>query len=64
MNSLYKSELSLEPMTLTVDEAAAILRIGRGSAYALVRSGRLRSIKIGRRILIPASAIEDFLRAA
>lgn len=61
---LNESVQSSHPLTLTVDEAAALLRIGRGSAYALVRSGRLRSIKIGRRILIPASAIEDFLRAA
>ena len=61
---LNESVQSSYPLTLTVDEAAALLRIGRGSAYALVRSGRLRSIKIGRRILIPASAIEDFLRAA
>lgn len=61
---LNESVQSSHPLTLTVDEAAALLRIGRGSAYALVRGGRLRSIKIGRRILIPASAIEDFLRAA
>lgn len=61
---LNESVQSSHPLTLTVDEAVALLRIGRGSAYALVRSGRLRSIKIGRRILIPASAIEDFLRAA
>ena len=61
---LNESVQSSHPLTLTVDEAAALLRIGRGSAYALVRSGRLRSIKIGRHILIPASAIEDFLRAA
>ena len=61
---LNESVQSSHPLTLTVDEAAALLRIGRGSAYALVRSGRLHSIKIGRRILIPASAIEDFLRAA
>ena len=40
----------LPKLTLTVEEAAELLRIGRGSAYELVRSGRLRAIKIGRRI--------------
>lgn len=35
----------LSKLTLTVEEAAELLRIGRGSAYELVRSGRLRAIK-------------------
>ncbi|WP_082869767.1 helix-turn-helix domain-containing protein [Deinococcus puniceus] len=31
------------------------------SVYDLIRSGELRSICVGRRILIPLTAIEDFL---
>ena len=54
----------LPKLTLTVEEAAELLRIGRGSAYELVRSGRLCAIKIGRRILIPSDAINEFLHAA
>lgn len=50
----------LPKLTLTVEEAAELLRIGRGSAYELVRSGRLRAVKIGRRILIPSDAINEF----
>ncbi len=38
---------------LTVDEAARILRISRGLAFAATRDGTLPSIRIGRRILIP-----------
>jgi excisionase family DNA binding protein len=35
---------------LTVEEAAAYLRISRGLAFAAVRDGSLPSMRIGRRI--------------
>lgn len=47
--------------TLTVPELAEVLGIGRNSAYALVREGRVRSLHIGRRIVIPASAVRELL---
>lgn len=37
-------------------------KIGRGSLYALLRSGRIRHLRIGRKILIPASEIIAFPR--
>jgi excisionase family DNA binding protein len=46
---------------LTVPEAAARLRVSKWMLYNLIRSRRLRSIKIGDRRLIPATAIRDFL---
>lgn len=49
------------PLVLTVPEAAEKLRIGLGRCYELARCGRLRSIKIGKRILIPRAAIFEFL---
>lgn len=51
------------PLTLTVVEAATALRIGRSSAYNLVRSGRLRSIRCGKVIRIPREAIFEFLNS-
>lgn len=50
-------------LTHTPAEVAKMLRIGRPATYALVRSGALRSISVGRRILIPTTAISDFLAA-
>jgi excisionase family DNA binding protein len=38
-----------------------MLNVGRSTAYDLIRSGRLRSVKIGRRRLIPRDALEDLL---
>ena len=49
------------PTTFTVDELSSILRIGRNTAYELVRSGAIRSIKIGRQIRIPRQAVYDYL---
>jgi excisionase family DNA binding protein len=46
---------------LTVPELAAMLRIGRNSAYELVRSGAIRSIVIGRQIRIPKASVIDYI---
>ena len=46
---------------LTVAEVAKRLRIGRDAAYMLVRSGRLPSIRIGRRYLIAESQLVQFI---
>ena len=48
-------------LTYKPEEAAPMLGIGRNGIYALLRTGALRSIRIGRKILIPSSAIEEFL---
>jgi excisionase family DNA binding protein len=50
-----------EKLTLTVDEAAAALGIGRTLAYEKCRTGELPSLKIGRRILISRVALQRML---
>ncbi len=47
------------PPVLRVEEAAELLRIGRSAAYDLIRSGRLRSFKVGRSRRIPREAIAE-----
>lgn len=49
------------PMVLRVEDLMPILGIGRSNAYALVRSGQVRSIKIGHQFRIPREAIQEFL---
>ena len=44
-----------------VDEAAVALRLSRSLIYELIRSGRLRSVKQGRRRLVPVSALEEYV---
>ena len=48
---------------LTVPEAAARLRVSKWMIYNLIRSRRLRTVKIGDRRLVPVAALRDFLAA-
>ena len=60
MSSNYRSFEEL-PLTLRVEDLMPILGIGRNTAYELVRSGKIRSIRIGRQLRIPKDAIQDYL---
>ena len=44
-------------------EAARLLGVSRDTVYVLMRSGRLRSVKLDRARLIPLAAIEELLSA-
>ena len=48
---------------LDVDEAASLLGLGRTAVYGELQAGRLASIKIGRRRLVPAGAIAVYIQA-
>lgn len=50
------------PLTLSVRELMPILSVGRNTAYELIRSGQIRSVRIGRRILIPKAEVLQFLK--
>ena len=47
------------PAVLTVEETAAVLRIGRSSAYDGVRRGDIPSIRVGRDPCTQARARSD-----
>ena len=42
-------------------ELMRVLGLGRNTVYALLRSGRIHSIKIGSRYLITQEALHEFL---
>lgn len=46
---------------LDVDEAAAALGLGRSKVYEVIGRGDLKSVKVGRRRLIPAASIATFI---
>lgn len=47
--------------TVSVAEFARIVGISRSLAYELVAQGRVRVVRINTRIVIPLSAIDEFL---
>ena len=46
---------------VSVDDAAAMLGVGRSTMYELLETGCVRSVKVGRRRLVPIAALDDFL---
>jgi excisionase family DNA binding protein len=46
---------------LSVAEAARRLGISRTTLYGEIAAGRFRSVKLGRRRIIPADAIADYV---
>ncbi len=50
------------PVTLRIDEVAAVLKVSRNTAYALVRRGVLPSLRIGRCLRVPKQSLLSFLR--
>ena len=56
------AERESPPELLSVEEAARRAGVGRSLLYGLIARGRLRSVKVGRRRLIPADAIGELAR--
>lgn len=51
----------MDKILLSVDDAALALSIGRTEIFRLISSGELSSLKVGRRRLIPARALEAWV---
>jgi excisionase family DNA binding protein len=49
------------PLAVSPRKAALCLDVGHDAIYQLLNEGRLRSVKLGRRRLIPVSELERFL---
>ena len=60
MENKYRDPHEL-PVTLRVEDLMPILGIGRNTAYELIRSGQIRSVRIGKQIRIPREALLEFL---
>ena len=49
-------------VTLTVSEAAELIGISKPSMYEVVRAGKVRSVKVGKKILISRQSLLDWLK--
>ena len=52
------------PVALSIAEAAKMLGISRSLAYELAARGELRTVRLGRRIVVPRIVVIELLDAA
>jgi excisionase family DNA binding protein len=64
MSMMGCGKLADLPDVLDVPAAAKLLGIGRNNCYKLVKEGKLRVVKIGKRFLVPNVAIAELLETA
>ncbi|MEV4721730.1 helix-turn-helix domain-containing protein [Micromonospora noduli] len=49
-------------VVLTIEEAAHRLGIGRTTMYALIKTGQIRTVTIGRLRRVPAFCLDEYVR--
>ncbi|WP_327266983.1 excisionase family DNA-binding protein [Streptomyces sp. NBC_01232] len=45
----------------SVEQAAELLGVGRSTAYEEIRLGRLRTVRSGRRRLVPTEYVDEYV---
>lgn len=53
----YSEMVASQRALLTVEEAAEVCGLKRTAAYVAVRRGQLPSLRLGRRLFVPAPAL-------
>ncbi len=57
-----REPVSSDPLLLTPEEAATVLRLGRTTVYALMKAGDLHPVHIGRSCRLSRSELERYVR--
>lgn len=55
---------SILHMLKSINETADALRLGRTNVYSLIKSGKLSTVKIGRRTLVKTSSIDALINGS
>lgn len=55
------SHLRQHQLAVSVKQAAKLIGVGKNTMYAAVAAGDVPHVKVGRRILIPVSRLEQWL---
>jgi excisionase family DNA binding protein len=55
----------MDKLTMSIEEAAKVLGVGRNFCYELAKTGQLPTIRLGsRRLVVPRIALQKMLEAA
>ena len=61
METKHDVSISDFPMLLKVEAAAKLLSLGRTKTYALIASGELPVIRVGRAVRVPVTALHQWV---
>ncbi|BDP41039.1 hypothetical protein DAETH_10080 [Deinococcus aetherius] len=61
MTQLIDNQDPPQRLTIPFEEARLLVGVGRNTMYRLLNNGTIRCVRAGRKILIPLSAIEEFI---
>lgn len=60
MNNTFKDY----PDVVSIEELQEMLHIGRNAAYDIVKDGKIKTIRVGKRYIIPKASVINFLESA
>lgn len=49
------------PDVITVDDLQKMLHIGRNTAYKMLQDNMIKTLKIGKKYIIPKTSVMDFV---
>ena len=64
MTSVHAETSPGRPLLLTVQEALDLMRLSRPSLYALIKSGRIKTVRFGRARRVPLAEVERLSKAS
>ena len=56
-----RARSAIDPLLLTIPEAAQVLAVGRTTMYELIGTGEIRLVRIGRSVRVSIATLEDFV---
>ena len=62
MNSKFTYEFKADKnFILSVDDVTKMLHLSRVTVYKLLKAGRIRTLKVGKKYIIPKQSVIDFI---
>jgi len=52
----------MEPLAVDIREAGRLTSLSPHTIRAYVRKGKIRAVRVGRRVLVPIESLQDLLR--
>lgn len=63
MSDNYNEIFKDYPDVLSIAQLQEMLHIGRNTAYGILKDGTIKSVKLGKRYIIPKTGVIDFINS-